>query len=197
MHLDQPDRLTRALLLDVSRRTVLGRLGGGGLAAVLLALGAPGGARAGAQVTPSAVPDLVWEWADAQSAHDAERFVALCTDDVTHEEVVAGFVPVSGKAALRAYLDGLFSAFPDVVVTPEAGFVAETWGAVEWTFAGTRTGSTSPVGETDKAYSLRGASLWELEGGKIRRSAGYYDLFSILVQLGAIWPPGAAGTPAP
>ena len=39
------------------------------------------------------VPPLVEEWAAAQTAHDPDRFVALCTDDVRHEEVVAGFAP--------------------------------------------------------------------------------------------------------
>ena len=181
----------------VPRRAALRCLGGGSLAALAFAVH-PTHQRAAAQdATPEAIPPLVAEWAAAQTAHDADRFVALCTDDVTHEEVVAGFVPVQGKAALKAYLEGLFVAFPDVTVTPEAGFVAADWGLVQWGFAGTRTGPTSPVGETDRGYSLRGASIWQLEGGKIRRSAGYYDLFTVLVQLGAISPPGAGATPSP
>ena len=183
------------LATDLSRRVALRRLGAGGIAAMLAAAG-PGRDRVAAQeATPEGMPPLVEEWAAAQTAHDPDRFVALCTDDVRHEEVVAGFVPVEGKAALRAYLEGLFAAFPDVTVTPEAGFVAETWGVVQWTFAGNRTGPASPVGETDTAYSLRGASVWELADGKIWRSTGYYDLVTILVQLGAISPPGAAATP--
>ena len=195
MHGKRSDLAAQALGIGLSRRAAVRGVGAGGIAALLVAHG-PRSARVVAQAsTPEGVPPLVAEWAAAQTAHDAERFVALCTDDVTHEEVVAGFAPVSGKASLRAYLEGLFAAFPDVTVTPETGYVGDTWGAVRWTFAGTRTGPTSPVGETDRAYSLRGASLWELEGGKIRRSTGYYDLFTILVQLGALVPPGAAGTP--
>ena len=177
----------------LSRRVALGRLGGG-LAAVLAGTAQTRRGGAARQATPATIPPLVAEWAAAQTAHDPDRFVALCTDDVTHEEVVAGFTPVRGKGEVRAYLAGLFAAFPDVTVTPETGFVAETWGAVQWTFAGTRTGATSPVGETETGYTLRGASLWELEGGKIRRSTGYYDLFTILVQLGAITPPAATPT---
>ena len=178
----------------LSRRVALGRLGGG----LVAAFAGPALSRqrvAARQATPAAIPPLVAEWAAAQTAHDPDRFVALCTEDVTHEEVVAGFVPVRGKTELRAYLEGLFTAFPDVTVTPEAGFVAEAWGAVQWTFAGTRTGAPSPVGETTTSFTLRGASLWELEGGKIRRSTGYYDLFTILIQLGAITPPVATPTP--
>jgi steroid delta-isomerase-like uncharacterized protein len=194
MHPLQVDRCAPASA-GLSRRAALGRLGGGGLAAALAGTALVRGRISARLATPATIPPLVTEWAAAQTNHDPDRFVALCTDDVTHEEVVAGFVPVHGKEELRVYLAGLFAAFPDVTVVPETGFVAETWGAVQWTFAGTRTGATSPVGETDTSYALRGASLWELEGGKIRRSTGYYDLFTILVQLGAITPPAATPTP--
>jgi steroid delta-isomerase-like uncharacterized protein len=197
MDAEQFDALRGTSQDVLSRRAALGRLGGSGAAALLATLGLRQQAAVGQQGTPAALPQLVEEWAASQTAHDPDRFVALCTDDVTHEEVVAGFVPISGKAGLKMYLEGLFASFPDVTVTPETGFVADTWGAVQWTFAGTRTGPTSPVGETETSYSLRGASVWELEGGKIRRSTGYYDLLTILVQLGAISPPGDAGTPVP
>ena len=188
---DVPD-----LGISLSRRAVFGGAAGAGMAGLLLAA-MPDRTRAAQADATAAVPDLVQEWAAAQTTHDADRFVALCTDDVVHEEVVAGFVPVHGKAALKTYLEGLFAAFPDVTMTPHAGFVTDTWGGAQWTFSGTRTGLTSPVGESERAYSLRGASLWQLEGGKIRRSAGYYDLYTILLQLGVIASSAPAGTPAP
>ncbi len=68
------------------------------------------------------------------------------------------------------------------------------WAVAEWTLSATNQG-LFPDAPVETPFSLRNATVFAIEGGKIVRSADYYDVATILTQLGLM--PGAGATPAP
>jgi steroid delta-isomerase-like uncharacterized protein len=99
---------------------------------------------------------------------------------------------VHGQDELRAHLEALYAAFPDIafVATGDAFVVGER-AAVEWTATGTYTGQIPgmPPGE-GQTVTFRGANILELEGDKVRIEREYYDAASLLAQLGSLPAPG-------
>jgi hypothetical protein len=61
------------------------------------------------------------------------------------------------------------------------------------TYAGSLPGLPPGAGQP---FAVRGTAIFELQGGKIRRSASYFDFYSLLVQLGVLPAPEAAATPS-
>jgi steroid delta-isomerase-like uncharacterized protein len=182
----------------VRRRRLLGGLLGGALTTELVARGRAAARAQGSTPRAGEVPAILQEWAAAWSEHDdGSRLAAIYTADATHEEVPSGTI-FSGPEAIAGYAQSHFAAFPDVALDLSSAFVADDWAAAEWVYAGTYTGSLSglPAG-TGQPFSVRGTVVVELDGDKIRRSASYFDFYTLLVQLGVLPAPGAPATPAP
>jgi steroid delta-isomerase-like uncharacterized protein len=169
------------------------------LAAVLFAgTGISAAQEASPAASPATLPPPFAEWAAAYNSGDAERLLALYTDDALWEEVAIGLA-AHGQDEIRAHLDRLFTAVPDFKVDVTNGFVAGDEAVVEWEISGTYSadfpGLPPAVGQH---FSLRGASVFELTDGKIRRYTEYWDAYAFLVQLGALPAPGTvASTPMP
>ncbi len=51
---------------------------------------------------------------------------------------------------------------------------------------GTQTGDMPGLPATDRSFSIRGASVGELAGDKIKRKSDYWSLASLLQQLGIL-----------
>jgi steroid delta-isomerase-like uncharacterized protein len=97
--------------------------------------------------------------------------------------------PASGGAlsgpAIRAYAEGLFAGFPDVVLEPvSAGTTGEGIVAVEWVMRGTHTGPFGPLPATGRSVTLPGADFIDVDGDRIRAVRGYFDQRSLMEQLG-------------
>ena len=166
---------------------------------VLAAVVVGGTALAAAQdaspaASPAALPPPLDAWAAAWAVGDVEGVLAAFTDDAVFEEVPIGVV-THGQDELRAHLEGLKAAFPDLSMVVTGGFVAGDRAAAEWTFTGTYAGQFPglPPG-TGQTVTVRGASILELEGDLIRAARDYWDAYSFLVQVGAL---PAPGTPTP
>ncbi len=168
------------------------------LALVLAVLGLAVLPDAGAQeaspaATPPALPPLLAEWEAAMATHDPDRILALYAADAVWEEVPLNLV-ARGTEEIRAHLEGLFAATPDIDYDVTGGFATDDRAVAEWTITGTLTGDFPglPPG-AGQPYSVRGVSVFEFADGKITRYTEYWDGYSFLVQLGALPPPG---TPA-
>jgi steroid delta-isomerase-like uncharacterized protein len=121
-------------------------------------------------------------WAAYWSAHDVDRLLTLFTEDVVYEDVTFGVVN-RGTAELRAFAEGVFPAFPDIRFELTSRFVAGDRAGLEWVMTGTQ--ATLPGQPTvRKPFSVRGATIMELHAGKIRRCTDYWDLATLLKQLG-------------
>jgi steroid delta-isomerase-like uncharacterized protein len=165
------------------------------LVSVLAVLGLAILPGAGAQeASPAATsPALLAEWEAAMATHDPDRILALYADDAVWEEVPLNLV-TRGTEEIRAHLERLFTATPDIVYDVTGGFAADDRAVAEWSITGTLTGDFPglPPG-AGQPFSVRGVSTFEFADGKITRYTEYWDAYAFLVQLGALPPPG---TPA-
>ena len=122
-------------------------------------------------------------WAAFWSAHDMEHLLPLFTESVLYEDVTLG-VANRGIAELRAFGERFFSAFPDVTFELRSSFVNGTGGGAEWVMRGTHKGDLPGLPTTSKRMEIRGASIFEFSGNKIRRCSDYWDMATLLNQLG-------------
>jgi steroid delta-isomerase-like uncharacterized protein len=69
-------------------------------------------------------------------------------------------------------------------------FVAGSWGVMEWVMSGTHKGDFPGLPATGKRFAdVRGTTVVELEGGKIRRNSDYWDAATFMKQVGLLPPP--------
>lgn len=126
---------------------------------------------------------LLEDLAAAWTFHDIEKVLSLCTDDCVYEDVTMGVVN-RGKAELQAFAGAVLAAFPDFKMDLTSGFTAGNWACAEWTMSGTHQGDLPGMAATGKSFSLRGASICELQDGKIKRNSDYWDMVTFLKQIG-------------
>ena len=121
---------------------------------------------------------------DAASwSHNMDQLLSGYTDDVIYEDVPMGLV-LHGKEELRAFATGFFNAFPDLKAIITTRVVDGNRGASEWLFTGTQAGDMPNIPASNKKMDLRGASIYEFEGGKIKHKIDFWDLGTLLRQLG-------------
>jgi len=121
------------------------------------------------------------DWAAYWSAHEMERLLPLFTDDVIYEDVPMG-VMNRGAAELRAFVEMVFTRIPDVTFELQSRFADGTRGGAEWIMRGTRDLPGMPA--TRKRVEVRGASIFEFVGNRIRRCSDYWDMATYFKQLG-------------
>jgi steroid delta-isomerase-like uncharacterized protein len=132
----------------------------------------------------------------AWTSHDVEKTASYYADDVVYEDLAFGMV-LHGKEELKTFLNDSFAAFPDLKFEVKSFFVSSLgrlgYGGtgVEWVMSGTHKGDlrASPatgksIPATGRSFSVRGVSISETRKGKIKRNSDYYDLASIMRQLG-------------
>jgi steroid delta-isomerase-like uncharacterized protein len=145
--------------------------------------------------SPAALPPLLAEWTSVFNAGDVDRLLALYTDDAVWEEIAIGLA-AEGPDQIRAHLDRLFAATPDIAYEVTSAFVAGDRAVLEWVVTGTYSGDFPGLPPAaGQPFSFRGASVFTLADGKIRHYTEYWDAYAFLVQLGAIPAPGGAATP--
>jgi steroid delta-isomerase-like uncharacterized protein len=128
----------------------------------------------------------IWEdLVDAWTVHDTEKILALCTDDCVYEDVTMGVVN-RGKAELKGFVAAIFGAIPDFEMKLISGFTAGNWGGAEWSMSGTHKGNLPGLPATGKRFSVRGSSICELRDGKIKRNSDYWDMVTLLKQIGRL-----------
>lgn len=137
-----------------------------------------------AEVGSASVDDqkrAIERWAAHWSAHDLERLLPLFTEDAVYEDVAMGAMS-RGAAQLRAFSEGVLSRLPDVTFELQSSFADGTRGGAEWVMRGTR--ELPGVSATGKRVEVRGASIFEFVGDKIRRCSDYWDMATYFEQLG-------------
>src|SRR5688572_32188895 len=102
------------------------------VAAILIAAVARAtAAQEGATTAPADLPSVLAEWEAAMATHDPDRILALYAADAIWEEVPLNLV-ARGAAEIRAHLERLFAATPDIAYDVTGGFVAGDRATAEW-----------------------------------------------------------------
>jgi steroid delta-isomerase-like uncharacterized protein len=109
----------------------------------------------------------------------------LFTDDCVYEDATMGVVN-RGRDELRGFARGIFEAFPDFAIDLTSRFVAGGYAGMEWAMAGTHRGDLPGLPATGQRFSLRGATVVELRGDRIKRLTDYWDMATFLKQVGAM-----------
>jgi steroid delta-isomerase-like uncharacterized protein len=132
----------------------------------------------------------------AWNAHDVDRSLALYSEDVTWQDVS---VPqaLQGREAVRQYIQGWFTAFPDIKLTVKNRLVTEDQVAGELEWIGTQTGSLQ-FGEgmpalppTGKKVIGKGTYFVRVKDNKAVEVHTYPDTAGLMMQLGLMPMPGA------
>jgi steroid delta-isomerase-like uncharacterized protein len=124
----------------------------------------------------------------AWSSHDVERLLSFYTDDCVYEDLAVGKVN-HGKEELRAFCKQGFTAFPDFKIETKSLFASGNRVCIEGIISGTHKGNIPGFPPaTGKMFSVRAAHICELRGDKAFRVTDYYDLASVMRQLGLLPP---------
>jgi steroid delta-isomerase-like uncharacterized protein len=92
-----------------------------------------------------------------------------------------------GKEELRSFVKRAFAAIPDFKYELRKRVAIGQRAIIEWVMSGTHKGDLPGIPATSKRFSLvRGSTILELEGGKIRRESDYWDAATLIRQVCAL-----------
>jgi steroid delta-isomerase-like uncharacterized protein len=131
---------------------------------------------------------LAKETVEAFNKADWDRTSALFGSSV-YNEVGTGR-KLRGEAEILPALKGWKTAMPDVKGTVTSSFASGNKAVLEVTWEGTQTGPMDGLGGTLPASGKRqttpAAWVFEFAGDKIKESRQYFDMMSLMQQIGAM-----------
>ena len=135
------------------------------------------------------------EFIAAWSAHDPDRALALLSEDAVWRDV-ASPEPMRSKTAIRQYIQGWFTAFPDLNANTKNRVANEDQVAAEVEFTGTNSGplqmapGAPAIPATGKKVMGKGTYFVRIRNGKAVEVHTYPDAAGMMMQLGLVPPPG-------
>jgi len=129
---------------------------------------------------------LAEKWIAAWNSHNPDKMLPLFTNDIVYEDVAFGEVS-HGSAELRKFFLSEIEGVPDLELKLERANIKGGHGTIQWTFSGTDKG----VFKTGKKFSVRGVSVIDMRDGKISRNLDFYDVATIMRQVGVLSTPPA------
>jgi len=131
------------------------------------------------------VEKMLRDYYEVWNSHDVERITSFLADEFLYEDVPAG-VAHRNKDEFKASWRDFFAACPDFRVEWKTLFVAGDWAAAESVMTATHTGDFPMLPATGKSVSVRAASIIEMQGDKIKRNTNYFNMASLMQQLGVM-----------
>ncbi len=131
--------------------------------------------------------NLLDDWLDAWNSHDGTKLADLLADDGIYEVLATGRVhsPLTVVQFVEQR-DSFSSDFSvQYVSTQRDGNMYST----EWVMTGTKDRTLLGWPATGTTWTIRGASIGVMEGERIKRHREYWDLATVLGQLGLSLPP--------
>ena len=133
----------------------------------------------------TATSSIAGRWLEAWNARSVARILECLAEDGVYEDVPLGAVNRTREDA-RQFIAAAWVAFPDLRFELTAAAISGTNAIVEWTMLGTHKGDFPGLPATGKPFSVRGVSVMELSGEKIRHVRDYWDFATLLRQIGAL-----------
>ncbi|HUL15042.1 MAG TPA: nuclear transport factor 2 family protein [Terriglobales bacterium] len=134
---------------------------------------------------PEEVRAFIQEYFDAWRGTDVQKILRYYSDDVVIQLPTG---TLEGKSAVRDnFVVPFVSGFPGNVHSIRNLAHAKNLVAVEWSFDAVHGGSFANVAATGKRVQIPGCSFYEydLESRKIPAGRIYFDLATLLRQIGA------------
>src|SRR6266567_2460528 len=127
------------------------------------------------QVAPDKISRAVRGYFLAIRAMDADAFANTFAEDGTTCDPM-GTPPISGRPAIREFLESICKNFKSVALTEDSVFVAGNGAAVKWTGKGTSANG--------KEVNFEGIDVFEVNAdGKIQTVRAYWNPAEMIAQL--------------
>ncbi len=136
---------------------------------------------AAARAAPAASRSVGQQWIDGWNATDTDHLIAAFTPDAIYEDVALG-VKKKGSAGLRELHKSDHDDVGGFYVELIASHVADGHGTIEWMYGGKDVG----LFKTGKPFKVQGVSVIEVRAGRISRNLDYYDVATIMRQVGLL-----------
>lgn len=127
-------------------------------------------------------------WFDVVHARDWDALAGMYT---AHAEYIRSDGTARGQKEIVDYLKGIVGAFPDHSSDIQAVHVSDDAVTIEWIERATHTEPYTDhardnmvVAPTGKLFEIKVADVFRFEGGLIAAQHEYYDLLSLLTQVG-------------
>lgn len=121
------------------------------------------------------------------NAGDLRGYLSLYGDDIR----LHGYTPEPmRKADVETFYDGIFAAFESPQLVFEDVLQTGDSITIRFTLTGTHVGPFMGVPATGRAIALRGITILRFEGSAVVERWSCADMLGLLIQLGAIPPPG-------
>jgi steroid delta-isomerase-like uncharacterized protein len=127
------------------------------------------------------------KWIAGWNSHDPDKMLPLFTDDIFYEDVAFGEVS-HGPAEVRKFFLSEMEGVPDLELKLMRADIHDGHGTIEWMFSGT----DKDVFKTGKKFSVRGVSVIDMRDGKIFRNVDFYDVATVMRQVGLLPTPADA-----
>lgn len=130
----------------------------------------------------------IWEaYIRAWNRHDVDAILAIVSDDFIYDErPMTMQEPLVGKAAFAEYLQGVFTAFPDLCIEILSLDAGETMAWSESMMRGTHTGRMNWMPPSKKQMIVRVACAFEVAHEQLIHERLYWDRANVLRQFGSL-----------
>lgn len=140
-----------------------------------------------------ALERLAERWRSAWLNPAAPAFSECCTADVQYEDPVVR-EPLEGPAVLAGHAARLRDVFPDLRIEATAPAIGSAgFACLPWRLLGTQKGPLPTLPASDRFLVVHGVHYAELDGERIRRARGFFDLYDVGIQLGLLPARGGIG----
>ena len=134
---------------------------------------------------------------EAESTQNLSALLAGMTEDCYNLVLCDPSPLYRGPEAVARRYRGLWAALPDLQVRLRRIVAIDGDLAVtEHTLSGTQRGPLFGIAPTGRAVRVDTVVIWEFTGERVRGETVYFDLATMLRQVGALALPGADSAPA-
>ena len=123
---------------------------------------------------------------DAWNAHDPDAFISMVADDFVSESDTLP-APLRGRDGARQSMQMYIEAFPDLHFDIQQMIASGDYVVTRWHGTGTHKGELMGIPPTGRrGEGIQGCTVTEYKGGKLVHEWVYWDVATLLRQIGVL-----------